>query len=162
MAFCVLRLIWRDLIFGVLMFILPITVTARSNAWTVFAGSNIGIVDSNRTWGTDVCVYCMFVLSCVGSGLALGWSPVQGVLRTKIRRLKLDRMFIVRWHWRMKDMFLSAPYEQILFNTSDASGMHFHPSVRPSIHTGRPPCQKPLSRMQRGSKPVNWSKFRIL
>jgi hypothetical protein len=29
-----------------------------------------------------VCVYSMFVLSCVGSGLTMGWSPVQGVLPT--------------------------------------------------------------------------------
>jgi hypothetical protein len=27
----------------------------------------------------SVCVYSVFVLSCVGSGLAKGWSPVQGV-----------------------------------------------------------------------------------
>jgi hypothetical protein len=26
-----------------------------------------------------VCVYYMFVLSCVGSGLTMGWSPVQGI-----------------------------------------------------------------------------------
>jgi hypothetical protein len=32
----------------------------------------------------------MFVLSCEGSGLATGWSPVQGVLPTvyKIKKLK--------------------------------------------------------------------------
>jgi hypothetical protein len=29
-----------------------------------------------------VCVYSVFVLSCVGSGLATGWSLVQGVLPT--------------------------------------------------------------------------------
>jgi hypothetical protein len=29
-----------------------------------------------------VCVYSVFVLPCVGSGLATGWSPVQGVLPT--------------------------------------------------------------------------------
>jgi hypothetical protein len=28
----------------------------------------------------DVCVYSVFVLSCVGSGLATDWSLVQGVL----------------------------------------------------------------------------------
>jgi hypothetical protein len=27
-----------------------------------------------------VCVYSVFVLSCIGSGLATGWSLVQGVL----------------------------------------------------------------------------------
>jgi hypothetical protein len=30
----------------------------------------------------SVCVYSVFVLSCVGSGLVTGWSPVQGVLPT--------------------------------------------------------------------------------
>jgi hypothetical protein len=29
-----------------------------------------------------VCFYSLFVLSCIGSGLATGWSPVQGVLPT--------------------------------------------------------------------------------
>jgi hypothetical protein len=57
----------------------PITVAARSNAWNVFARSNTGIVGSNPTQGMDVCVYSVFVL---GSGLATGWSPVQGALPT--------------------------------------------------------------------------------
>jgi hypothetical protein len=65
---------------------LPITVTARSKPWTVFARSNAGIVDSNPTQDIDDCVwvYCVFVLPCVcvGSGLTTGWSPVQGVLRS--------------------------------------------------------------------------------
>jgi hypothetical protein len=30
----------------------------------------------------DVCFYSVFVLSCGGSGLATGWSLVQGVLPT--------------------------------------------------------------------------------
>jgi hypothetical protein len=34
----------------------PITVAARSKAWTVFARSNTGIVGSNPTWGMDVYV----------------------------------------------------------------------------------------------------------
>jgi hypothetical protein len=37
----------------------------------------------------SVCVYSMFVLFCVGSGLATGWSPVQGVLLTVYRIKKL-------------------------------------------------------------------------
>jgi hypothetical protein len=48
----------------------PITVTARSKAWDVFTRSNTGIVGSNPTQGMDVCVYSVFVLSFVGSGLA--------------------------------------------------------------------------------------------
>jgi hypothetical protein len=57
---------------------LPITVAARSKAWTVFTSPNTGIVGSNPTqaW-TSVFVYSVFVL---GSGLAAGWSLLQGVL----------------------------------------------------------------------------------
>jgi hypothetical protein len=57
----------------------PVTVAARSKAWTVFAGSDAGIVVSNPTQGMYVwCVYA-FIL-CLGSGLAKGWSLLQGVL----------------------------------------------------------------------------------
>jgi hypothetical protein len=55
------------------------------------ARSNAGIVGSNPTHGMDVCVcvYSLFVLSCVGSGLAMDWSLVQGTLLCKkITRLK--------------------------------------------------------------------------
>jgi hypothetical protein len=57
-------------------------VPARSKAWTVFARSNTGIVGSNPTQGMDVCVrlFCVCVVMCVGSDLATGWFPVQGVL----------------------------------------------------------------------------------
>jgi hypothetical protein len=39
----------------------PITVAARSEAWTVFARSNAGIVSSNPTRGMDVSVrlFCL-------------------------------------------------------------------------------------------------------
>jgi hypothetical protein len=57
-----------------------ITVTARPNARNVFVRSDTGIVGSNPTRGMDVCVYSVTVLSCAGSGLATGRSPVQGVL----------------------------------------------------------------------------------
>jgi hypothetical protein len=35
----------------------------------------------------DVCarLFCVCVVLCVGSGLATGWSPVQGVLSTLYR-----------------------------------------------------------------------------
>jgi hypothetical protein len=56
---------------------LPITVAARFKAWTVFSRSNAGIVGLNPTRGMDVYVYSVFLL---GSGLATGWSFVQGVL----------------------------------------------------------------------------------
>jgi hypothetical protein len=66
----------------------PITVAARSEAWTIFARSNTGIVGSNPTQGMDVCLYLFCV--CAGSGLATGWFPVQGVLPTvyRIKNLK--------------------------------------------------------------------------
>jgi hypothetical protein len=41
----------------------PITVTARSKAWTVIARSNAGIMDSNPIRGMDVCVR-LFCLCC--------------------------------------------------------------------------------------------------
>jgi hypothetical protein len=45
----------------------PITVAARSEAWTVFAPSNAATVGSNPTRGIDVCVwvYSVFVLFCM-------------------------------------------------------------------------------------------------
>jgi hypothetical protein len=43
----------------------PITVAAQFKAWTVFARSNAGIMGSNPTQGMDVCMFILFVLSCV-------------------------------------------------------------------------------------------------
>jgi hypothetical protein len=61
----------------------PVPMAARSKARTVFGRSNIGIAVSNPAWGMDVCprFFC-FMLSCVGRGLASGWSPLQEVLPT--------------------------------------------------------------------------------
>jgi hypothetical protein len=69
------------------MYLLPITVAARSKARTIFVLSNTGIVGSNPNWGMDVCVhlFCVCVVLCAGSGLATGWSPVQGILPTVCR-----------------------------------------------------------------------------
>jgi hypothetical protein len=66
---------------------LPITVAARSEAWTVFARSNTGVVGSSLTWGMDACVrlFCVCVILGVGSGLTTSWSPVQEVLPTVYR-----------------------------------------------------------------------------
>jgi hypothetical protein len=63
---------------------MPITLAARSKAWTVFARSNAGNAGSNPTQAMDVCVHLFYVcvVLCVGSGRATGWSPVQGVLPT--------------------------------------------------------------------------------
>jgi hypothetical protein len=71
----------------------PLTVAALSKAWTLFARSNTGIVDSNPTQGMDVCVRLLHacVVLCVGSGLASGWSPVQGVLPTVYRMKRLQK-----------------------------------------------------------------------
>jgi hypothetical protein len=67
--------------------LLPITVVAWSKSWTIFACWNTRIMGSNPTRGMDVCVrlFCVYVVLCVGSGLATGWSPAQGVLPTVYR-----------------------------------------------------------------------------
>jgi hypothetical protein len=72
---------------------LPITVAARSTAWTLFARSNAEIVGSNPTQGMDVCVslFCVCVVRCVGRGLATGWSPIIGALLTVYRIKKLKK-----------------------------------------------------------------------
>lgn len=49
----------------------------QSKACNVFDGSNIGILDSKSTRSIDVRVFSIFVLSCLGRGLATGRSPVQ-------------------------------------------------------------------------------------
>jgi hypothetical protein len=63
--------------YGVYVLDYPIVVAARCKAWTVFARSDAGIVDSNPTQGMDVCVrlFCVCVVLCVGRGLATAWSP---------------------------------------------------------------------------------------
>jgi hypothetical protein len=62
--------------------ILQVPVVARSKARTIFNRSNTGIVDfeSRSRHGCVSAFFCV-VLSCVGSGLETGWSPVQEVLR---------------------------------------------------------------------------------
>jgi hypothetical protein len=70
----------------------PIAVAVLSEGWTVFVRSNTGIVGLNPARGNDICVrvFCVCVVLCIGSGIATGWSSVQGVLTTlyKIRKLK--------------------------------------------------------------------------
>jgi hypothetical protein len=56
----------------------PISVTTRSNACPVFYHSNTGIMGSNSTRGTGV--FSVFLLPYVGTGLATGLSPSQGIL----------------------------------------------------------------------------------
>jgi hypothetical protein len=66
------------------------TVAARSKAWTVLARCSTEIVGSNTAGDMDVCVrlFCVCVALCVGSGLATGWSAVQGVLSTVYKSRK--------------------------------------------------------------------------
>jgi hypothetical protein len=49
-------------------------LTERSREWNLMfaAHSNAGIMGSNPTRGMDVCVFIVFVWSCVGNGLATG------------------------------------------------------------------------------------------
>jgi hypothetical protein len=56
-----------NLQFAHIVFYVPITVALRSEAWPFFANSRAGIVGSNPTQGTDVCVrlFCFCVLPCV-------------------------------------------------------------------------------------------------
>jgi hypothetical protein len=89
----------------------PVTVAARSKAWNVFARLNTGIVGSNPARGMDVCVYSVFVLSCVGSGLATGWSIVQGVLPTvymckitKPHKEEAKARYGLQRHWKKKNL----------------------------------------------------------
>jgi hypothetical protein len=56
---------------------------ARFKVSNILASSSIGVVGSNPTRGMDVSLrFSLFVLSCLSSGLVMGWSPVQGVLPT--------------------------------------------------------------------------------
>jgi hypothetical protein len=65
-------------------------VAARSKAWNIFAHSDTGIVGSNPTEGMDVSLhlFCVYVVLYVGRGLGAGWSLVQGLLLTKVKKLK--------------------------------------------------------------------------
>jgi hypothetical protein len=62
----------------------PVTVSERSEEYTVFTRSQTGIVGSNPTQGIDIWCVCAFlcvcVVLCLGRGLSTSWSPVQGVL----------------------------------------------------------------------------------
>jgi hypothetical protein len=55
--------------------LVPVAVAERSEACTVFARSEAGIVDSNTTQGIDVwCVnafFCVCVVLCLGRGLEM-------------------------------------------------------------------------------------------
>jgi hypothetical protein len=61
----------------------PITVAARSEAWLVFARWNAGVMSSNPTRDTDLCLRLFFVclVLCVGRGFATGRSQSKGFYR---------------------------------------------------------------------------------
>jgi hypothetical protein len=88
-----------QIIYGTHIFIygicdhMPITVATRSKTRTVFARSNTGVVCSNPTRGMDVCVrlFPVYVVLCIGRGLATCWSPVEAVLPTVYKMKKLKR-----------------------------------------------------------------------
>jgi hypothetical protein len=74
----------------------------------------------------DVCVYSVFVLSCVGSGLATGRLPVQGVLPTVYNSgrqpMVREKMFVIRGEiWTLFAIFMFIilfHYIIILFQTN--------------------------------------------
>jgi hypothetical protein len=76
---------------GFVYYKMPVTVAARSKAWTVFLARTLEswVRIPFEVW-ISVWVYTVFVLFCAGSGLASGWSSVQGVLPTvyRIKELK--------------------------------------------------------------------------
>jgi hypothetical protein len=68
-------------------FHVPIAVATRCKAWTIFARKKTVILGSNPPSHMDVWVglFCVYVVLCVDSGVATGWSPVQEVLPTVCR-----------------------------------------------------------------------------
>jgi hypothetical protein len=72
---------------------MPITVATRSKAWTIFSRSSAGIVGSILIQGMVIFVrlFCVCAILYVTSGLATGWSPVQGVLPIMYRIKKLKK-----------------------------------------------------------------------
>jgi hypothetical protein len=78
---CHLRMRPNSLNYLLVQPLLPVTVADRC---TVFARSEVGVVDSNPIQDMDVwcvCVFfCVCVVLCLCKGLATSWSPDQGVL----------------------------------------------------------------------------------
>jgi hypothetical protein len=61
----------------------PITETARSKAWTIFARLNNGIVGSNPTRGMDFCVGLFRVCVVLQRAEPRSWSPTNYVYRLR-------------------------------------------------------------------------------
>jgi hypothetical protein len=81
-----------DYVYHFLFQLLPITVAAQCEAWTVFARSNAEIVGSNSTQRMNVVVplFCVCVVLRAGNGFATGRSPVQGVQQRSVEP-QIDR-----------------------------------------------------------------------
>jgi hypothetical protein len=65
-----------------LVVIMPTTVAARSKACEPSSPDRIlgpWVRIPLKAW-MSVCVFCVCVVLCVGSGFATGWSPIRGVL----------------------------------------------------------------------------------
>jgi hypothetical protein len=77
-------------------------VAKRSEVCTVFARSEAGIVGLNPTRGIDVWYVYVFIL-CLGRGLAMSWTLVQGVLpsvkRSKWEKNKQTNLNTVKYKW---------------------------------------------------------------
>jgi hypothetical protein len=103
-------------------------VTVRSKAYTVFARSNTGVLRSNTTQGMDVCVrlFCVCVVLCVGRHLAMGSSPVQGVLPREM----IGCLRIIHMEWASEVALLSFKQCTIRHLICDwvgsPGGQHFH------------------------------------
>jgi hypothetical protein len=89
--------------------LLLITAVVRSKVWTAFAHLSAGIVGSNPTQGMDLCMrlFCVCAVLGVGSGLATGWSPVQGVLPTVYRIKKVKKWPRSEGLWSHKERGMS-------------------------------------------------------
>jgi hypothetical protein len=69
--------------------LLSVTVAARSKARNVFPHSNTGIMCSNPTSGMNIWDFSVFVLFCIGSGLATGSSPILQTVGKNVRFIVL-------------------------------------------------------------------------
>jgi hypothetical protein len=77
---------------------LPIRAALRFKTPNVFASGTLGswVRIALEVWiYTYICVFSVFILSCVGNDVAVGWSPVQRVLQT-VCKIKSFRL-IVKW-----------------------------------------------------------------
>jgi hypothetical protein len=94
------------------------------------------VMGSNPNQGMDVCVrlFCVWVVLCVGWGLATGWSPVQGVLPAvyRLRNIKNWPRYNKRL-WSHNRIDISKKYYYKISATNSA----FAPSHNISVYV---PC----------------------